>query len=298
MPRTIFYSWQSDLPNPTNRGFIETALERAVKAIVADGTLGLEPVIDRDTQGIPGAPEIAKAIFAKIDKAEVFVADVSIVNGQHGGRPTPNPNVLFELGYALKALGDERIILVLNREYGEVEQLPFDLRMRRTLKYKMAVGNTDRAAERNDLQAQLEGALRDALAGIAKTQESVRIQNRDGASGPLLITGSQQSAQDKSLRVLWGVLKIVNRLPHPVSIAPIRLIVGGSDWPVHSVFFQTMAPVVPRDKEITVPGNDVTERKLVFMFAEGKSPEGKTGTVVFRIDDEERAYSVAFAGAV
>src|SRR5260221_3957531 len=105
MPRTIFYSWQSDLPNATNRGFIQTALEKAVKALTTDGTVDVQPVIDRDTQGIPGAPDIAKAIFTKIDAADVFVADVSIVVGQNEGRPMPNPNVLFELGYSLKALG-------------------------------------------------------------------------------------------------------------------------------------------------------------------------------------------------
>ena len=290
MPRTIFYSWQSDLPNATNRGLILIALERAAKAIAAAETV----VVDRDTQGIPGAPDISKAIFAKIDKADVFVADVSIVTGHHEGRPSPNPNVLFELGYALKALGDERLILVFNREYGEVEQLPFDLRIRRTLTYKMAAADTARAPERNGLQAQLEGVLRDALTVTRKSQESVRIQNRDGSSGPLLITGSQQSDVDKTLRVLRGVVKIVNRLQYPVSITPLRLIVEESDWPVHRVFFQRMVAVATKDNEVTVPGNGFTEYRLVFMFVPGKSPEGKSGTVMFRIDDEEHAYSVKF----
>ncbi|HEY1376485.1 MAG TPA: hypothetical protein VGF55_06805 [Gemmataceae bacterium] len=30
---TVFYSWQSDLPNATNRGFIQDALERAARDI-------------------------------------------------------------------------------------------------------------------------------------------------------------------------------------------------------------------------------------------------------------------------
>jgi len=39
----------------------------------------------------------------KIDVADVFVADVSIVGGSIE-RPAPNPNVLIELGYALCSL--------------------------------------------------------------------------------------------------------------------------------------------------------------------------------------------------
>lgn len=33
MKRTVFYSWQSDLPNATNRSFIENALREAAKEI-------------------------------------------------------------------------------------------------------------------------------------------------------------------------------------------------------------------------------------------------------------------------
>ena len=32
----IFYSWQSDLPNPTNRGFIGKALQNVAKEIQTD----------------------------------------------------------------------------------------------------------------------------------------------------------------------------------------------------------------------------------------------------------------------
>lgn len=294
MPHTIFYSWQSDLPNPTNRGFIQTALERAVKSLAADDSLNVQPVVERDTQGIPGAPDIAKVIFEKIASAAVVIADVSIVTGQQEGRPTPNPNVLFELGYALKALGDERLILVFNTEYGKVEQLPFDLRTRRTLTYKMGVEMADRAPERNDLQSKLENALRDALAGIKKFKESLQIQNRDGTPGPLLITGSQQSVQDPSMRVLWGVLKIINYTQRPASVAPLRLIVDGKDWPVHRIFFQRMVPSPSKDSEVTVLGNHVEEYRLNFMFLMSRCPDKKSGTLVFRIDDEERSYSVQF----
>jgi hypothetical protein len=164
MHRIVFYSWQSDLPNATNRSFIQQALENVAKVIKADDTVDVEPVIDRDTQGVAGAPDIAKTIFQKIAAADVVVADVSIIVGRRKGRPAPNPNVLIELGYALRALGDERVVLVFNTAYGKLEQLPFDLKMRRALPYNMPESATDRATERRVLEARLDAAIRAAMA--------------------------------------------------------------------------------------------------------------------------------------
>src|SRR5260370_6957057 len=123
----VFYSWQSDLPNKTNRSFIEDALEKAAKAIRDDDSIQVEPVIDRDTVGVAGSPEISKTIFSKIDQAKVFVCDISIINSGADARLAPNPNVLIELGYALKPLGENRIIMDLNDLNDIPEHLPFHL---------------------------------------------------------------------------------------------------------------------------------------------------------------------------
>ena len=57
MNTTIFYSWQSDLPNVTNRSFIEGALTKAIKQVSLEGELreaereeGIE--LDKDTKGV------------------------------------------------------------------------------------------------------------------------------------------------------------------------------------------------------------------------------------------------------
>jgi len=123
----IFYSWQSALPNNTNRGFIEKALEKAVKNLRTDDSLKVEPVVDRDIKGVPGSPNISLTIFKKIDDSKVFVGDVSIIQ-KVKKRSCPNPNVLIELGYAIRSLSWERVLLVLNENYGPVENLPFDLK--------------------------------------------------------------------------------------------------------------------------------------------------------------------------
>ena len=105
MTETVFFSWQSGIRAAACRTLIESALEGAAKAIAADDSIAIEPVIDRDTQDVPGAPDIGAAILAKIDVADAFVADVTIVGKTMTGKPAPNPNVLVELGYALKKLG-------------------------------------------------------------------------------------------------------------------------------------------------------------------------------------------------
>lgn len=163
MRRTVFYSWQSDLPAAGNRNLIEDCLRRSIKAIGRDEEAAVEPVLDRDTANVPGTPDIATRIMAKIAMADVFVADVSIVNRDAEGRLTPNPNVLLELGYAIAELGWDNVLLVQNTAFGGPELLPFDLRGRRTIVYE-APENFDRTEVRGLLQGRLEGALRVALA--------------------------------------------------------------------------------------------------------------------------------------
>jgi hypothetical protein len=76
----------------------EDCLQRAIKEVRAEEELKLDPCVDRDTTGVPGSPDIAATIFEKIKAADIFVGDVSFINQGATGRPTPNPNVLVELG--------------------------------------------------------------------------------------------------------------------------------------------------------------------------------------------------------
>lgn len=135
----IFYSWQSDLPNSSNRSFIQECIDKVVKKY--QPTLKIEA--DRDTVNKTGSPDIANTIFEKIEECDIFVADISIVNaskcklfGRHL-RPTPNPNVLLELGYAACKLGWDRIICLYNTDYASLDVLPFDLRHRRITPYSL-----------------------------------------------------------------------------------------------------------------------------------------------------------------
>ncbi|MGH9868166.1 MAG: hypothetical protein ACREAA_08395 [Candidatus Polarisedimenticolia bacterium] len=209
MNRVVFYSWQSDLPNRCNRGFIQTALEQTAAEITADNNVAVEPVVDRDTQNVPGSPDIASTIFTKIVAADVFVADVSITTRARGKRPTPNPNVLIELGYALKALGPERVILVFNRSFGKIEELPFDLRSRRVLTYEMPDVDAERSRERGTLKSQFKDALSTALSHLPPEPPRARD----------LAVHAVESLQPNRVvvvrRTLEGILQQLDRLEPP-----------------------------------------------------------------------------------
>ena len=201
----VFYSWQSDLPSATNRNFILQALESAANALRNNNDLQIEPVIDRDTLGVPGSPNISETIFGKIDQAQVFVCDISIINQevikQHPHvRLTPNPNVLVELGYALRALGDKQIILVLNDAYGVPELLPFDLRMRRVTRYHMAKENPNRATERRRLEEMLKDALHASLSTATIQVMGETIQPVSKAEQARIAIEAEQPHQDSLVR--------------------------------------------------------------------------------------------------
>ncbi len=137
----VFWSWQSDTPGKTGRHFVKVALESAVEELKSGLTLE-EPdereilsdmQVDQDRKGVPGSPDLARTILRKIEGSKVVLADVTPVgfsNAPQGEAPKKlmNPNVAIELGYALKHLGDESLLMVLNEHYGSHGDLPFDLR--------------------------------------------------------------------------------------------------------------------------------------------------------------------------
>ncbi len=162
-PTRVFYSWQSDTPGAANRSLILAALEAAVKEIADDPSIEIVPVVDRDTLDVSGSPDIRTTILNKIEQASVMVADVTIINQGAGFRPTPNPDVLIEVGYALKATDVSRIVLVMNTAFGGPEHLPFDLRQHRVLTYQSDPAIQERAEARRGLTSALRGAVQAVL---------------------------------------------------------------------------------------------------------------------------------------
>ena len=167
-PAKVFYSWQSDLPNKTNRSLIEDALNLALKSINGAGNTSVE--LDQDSRGVPGSPDIPAVIFEKIRSAAVVVCDVSIVTESGAPRPSPNPNVLVELGYAYGTSGPIRVVSILNEATGSITDLPFDVSRRRVVTYRMSEEDQP-ATARNGLAKKLTSQIQ-AILAEAPTQNA------------------------------------------------------------------------------------------------------------------------------
>ena len=131
---SIFYSWQSDLPQNVTRQPIADALSKSVAALSTHPRVVDSPRLDQDVKDVSGTPEIAGTIFHKIERAAVFVADVSLSSQTtdkcSDRKYSPNVNVMIETGYAAARLGWDRIVLVMNDRFRGPSKLPFDLRNR------------------------------------------------------------------------------------------------------------------------------------------------------------------------
>jgi hypothetical protein len=124
--KTIFFSWQSDIKPVRNK--LKGALEIAAKRISKDLEEADRPEIDSDTQGTFGSEDIFNTILEKIDDATLFVADVTPIATTET-KLIPNPNVMTELGYALKTKGrSTRLFIYCTKEPVIIEKMPFDIR--------------------------------------------------------------------------------------------------------------------------------------------------------------------------
>ncbi|RZK42680.1 MAG: hypothetical protein EOO90_06475 [Pedobacter sp.] len=172
MSKTIFYSWQSDLSGKTNNFFIRDCLKKALKQINKEAEIELS--LDKDTQDTTGSPDIVDTILRKIRASDIFVCDVSIVNQKNfvqrmaNKRKMPNPNVLIELGYAVKTLGWDRVICVVNNGVCKVDDLPFDIRNNRVSTYSLKSTGDKKKAEK-----QLVDTFSTALRSILDNYEDI-----------------------------------------------------------------------------------------------------------------------------
>ncbi len=237
MSHTVFYSWQSDRSTKEGRNLIERALAIAVKRIAGDmeldPSLREELVLDKDTQGIPGSPPIFQTILAKIDAASIFVADLTFCGSRHDSRPTPNPNVLIEYGYALKSLGHHRMLAVMNSAHGSPsrESMPFNLA---DLRFPITYALPDDAPEelRKNAKDKLANDFEIALKRIVESGEFKAKETRKSELPKfvrMIAQGGKARFRQPTKPLGFVRDSFAQRLGEPAAI-PIHLVQGAAIW--------------------------------------------------------------------
>lgn len=170
----VFFSWQSDSPDETNTNAIRKAIGKAAKAI-KNKHPALNIVPDEATRDTSGSPNIVDKITEKIDAAHVYVADITTVTPDGAKRPSANPNVLIELGYAIAQMGWDRIILLFNESIGKFPaDLPFDIIQNRVSKYKIDPTVADKSSGKAGLEKLVEIAIQAVIDKNPKTPSQLR----------------------------------------------------------------------------------------------------------------------------
>ena len=137
---TIFYSWMSDRPAHQNTNYIRNCLTKDCTSIEKKHKINI--IIDCDSRKEKGDETIDATILKKITGCDIFVCDVTPIRkplfsfNKTQDKEIPNPNVLYELGFAVSALGWSRCILIWNEKYGDLSKAPFDIRNHSTLSYR------------------------------------------------------------------------------------------------------------------------------------------------------------------
>ena len=237
MSKTVFYSWQSDTESKFNRSFIKKCLEDAVKILNHNWLLEDAVRIDQDTKGVPGVPDIANTIFIKIELSDVFLADLTIITKSPSGKNIPNPNVLIELGYALKSIGSDNVIIIMNEYFGSPKDgLPFDLSHKRwPIVYNCSASSSP--DELKEQKANLTSALSKAMKLIfdyeSKSPKSIREMSASPTHDNIMRVILESDPEDD-----WNVRQIgqiqSSIFKHNVNL---RIQVNYVDNGVHSEYF-------------------------------------------------------------
>jgi hypothetical protein len=169
--RPIFYAWQSESDAKLNNYFILDCLRRAIKKLNRDELTDF--VIDRATDNVAGVADIGTTIYEKIQKASIVISDLTIINPKairrENERAVPNANALHEFSYGIGKLSESRVIGIVNTAFGQIEELPFDIRPKRLMSYQLCHGQ-DKAKVRDQLVNRLVNAIKDCL---GETQEDI-----------------------------------------------------------------------------------------------------------------------------
>ncbi|MBS0344283.1 MAG: nucleotide-binding protein [Proteobacteria bacterium] len=210
----VFYSWQSDLP--VTRKFIQKALTSAANTVMEE-LPDVSITIDQATRGLTGSPNIPLAIMKKIKKADMVVSDVTPINADLKQKKTPNPNVLFELGFAVAALGWDRVALVFDAGVGNFpDDVPFDFDKHRAISFPNSVDN-----HANDLKAL-----------VSTLKKAIKSTLEEDPARPTATLTPEEVRHQRDVETLTEIFEKINvqviddhfsKMPHCISDAALHV---------------------------------------------------------------------------
>lgn len=148
---TVFFSWQSDVPENSDllRSFIKTSIKKL------ETTQNVNVLYDEASRSVVGSQKVEEVILEKIRACDVFIADITPITRietEEGEKKRikllPNPNVAFELGYAMHCLPMEQVLIVLPTGISN-GQLPFDFNHNRLIEFDEQTNPMDEEIEKS-----------------------------------------------------------------------------------------------------------------------------------------------------
>lgn len=232
LSNTVFFAWQLDTKVEVNdKSFIWNSIQEAWLKLGNNTTTELSPRPEKDSGGVSGTPNIVQTIFRKIDKCSIFVADVTFIAKTSSDKHLPNPNVLIELGYAVKTIGWERVILVLNKAHGKADNLPFDILQHRwPIEYKVTVNTQVRDKRQQALTTDLTKAISSCqmyslnraiemmealdtesihIVALNEEKEFIEMPMPARTTGELLVSNSQVASIRRLIDL--GVIRVIDK---------------------------------------------------------------------------------------
>lgn len=186
----IFFSWASENKNIS---ILRNAIEEAVQELNKIEYRGLHYQYEEATRDEPGSPHIVQTIFKKISFCDCAIFDVTPFYSFTGNinktdKLSPNPNVIFEYGYAMATIGEGRCILLVNDERIEDNSLPFDIRQ-------------NRASKINGNKAQLKKRIYEYIRKIIDAKPNKPISHRKEFETDKLLANELIDKIDKSVKI-------------------------------------------------------------------------------------------------
>lgn len=148
---TVFFSWQSDVPENSNilRSFIKASIKNL------ETTHNVNVLYDEASRSVVGSQKVEEVILKKIRACDIFIADITPItrieteeDKKKRIKLLPNPNVAFELGYAMHCLPMEQVLIVLPSGIPH-DQLPFDFNHNRLIDFDEQTNPMDEEIEKS-----------------------------------------------------------------------------------------------------------------------------------------------------